>query len=88
MPRPYIMFSASDLELAASDALGIGAASFASDFGNGIWGRGRGHWACRSAEVRFWEARRKHGEQRYSGKPDGDSRNAQISFQLLAISGQ
>ena len=36
MPRPYIMFSASDLELVASDALGIGAASCASDFGNGI----------------------------------------------------
>ena len=26
--------------------------------------------------------------KRYSGKPDGDSRNAQISVQLLAISGQ
>ncbi len=35
-----LLFKARDLELAASNALGIEAASFAS-FENGFWGRGR-----------------------------------------------
>ena len=37
------MFSACDLELIAANALGIEAASFASNFGNEVRGRGRGH---------------------------------------------
>ena len=87
------------LVLIAANALGIGAASFASvsgfgdrkrDLGTGT-GFGDGDEVTEPVEVPspyLERARRKHSEQRYSGKPDGDSRNAQISYQLSAISYQ
>ena len=48
-------------------ALGIGAASFAR---LGLQTSDHG--------LSFFERGENKGEQRYSGKPDGDSRNAQI----------
>ena len=65
------------LVLIAANALGIGAASFASVSGTSF---GDGDEVTEPVEVPspYLEgARRKYGEQRYSGKPDGDSRNAQ-----------
>ena len=56
----------SDLELVASNALGIGAASFASGNGNEFRERERGHWACRSAESIF-------------GKRDGNGASKDIA---------
>ena len=65
----------SALVLVAAGALGIGAASFASGYREWVLGTGTGFFA-----ERVWGARREHNEQRYSGKPDGDSRNAQDSI--------
>ena len=57
--------------LIASNALGIGAASFASETGTSF---GDGDEVTEPVEVPspyLERARRKHSEQRYSGKPDG-----------------
>ena len=65
--------------LVVSNALGIGAASFASESGTSF---GDGDEVTEPVEVPspYPEgARREYGEQRYSGKPDGRakrSRNA------------
>ena len=67
--------------LVASKALGIGAASFAS----GCWKRGSG---TRFGNEGVFRARRRLSEQRYSGKPDGDSRNAIKSQQTTDYSQQ
>ena len=63
-------------------ALGIGAASFASVLGTRI-GDGNGARSLSLSKCRahiLSEREKTKSEQRYSGKPDGDSRNALIQF--------
>ena len=63
------MLKARDLMLIAANALGIGAASFAS-----VWGQ----QTTDNRQRNFLSEEKTKSEQRYSGKPDGDSRNAQM----------
>ena len=58
-------------------ALGIEAASFAS---LGLRTSNFGLWT-----IVFFERGENKGEQRYSGKPDGDSRNAQIKCRVESV---
>ena len=80
--------NAGNLLLIAANALGIGAASFASESGTNF---GDGDEVTEPVEVPspYLEgARRKYGEQRYSGKPDGRakrSRNAQIKCKVYSL---
>ena len=46
------------------------------------WGTGNGEWDWGTD---FLSEEKTKSEQRYSGKPDGDSRNAQIKWRVESV---